>query len=253
MKNILIIILSVSVLLSCNKDDEGFASGTLGKFIEDLGLPTQRDSLIACAAGSASGNFMNGTGNTSVFFYPPTGAENFRYFEIETPTTNTQLDLLTFRQVDHPVSPIFNGYLQRFTGNISNKVCVVTFVKSGKLFISDPITIKSTTQATDINPPGYNIFNASSLEPSFQWSTSPNGIDVIYFSVVADANDNLISGTYTESPNWTFYDLTNVVLNIRDVDPAPTLTANTDYRFVMMAVSDDNWVNSLVDEDFSTN
>jgi len=205
--------LSILVILGCSKDDEGFGEGTLGKYISDLGIPTQRDSVIACAGGIPNGNFLDGNGNTSVFFYPPTGAQNFKYFEIETPSGNTQLDLLTFQERIHPVSPLFNGYLQRFTGNISNKVCVVTFVKGGKLFISDPITIKSANQPTDLNTNDLNIFNASSLEPSFQWSTSQNGIDAIYFSVVADDSDNLISGTYTETPNWTFYDLSDVVLN----------------------------------------
>jgi len=251
-KYFVLLLLAIGLLFSCNKDESSFEEGTLGKYIADLGLVTQRDSLIACAASGQGGILQNTTGNISVLFYPPSGADNFRYYEFETPSTAGSLDLRNFRFKELKDEALFNGYLRRFVADISDKLCLVTFVKNGKLFISDPITIKGSSQPTDFNPPGTNIFNASSLSPSFTWSPSNNGVDKIYFQVVADSNGNLISGTYTEGTSWTFYDLSNVVLNIRDISPAPTLMANQDYKFVLMSVSDDNWVNTLIDQDFMT-
>tara|TARA_B110000037_G_scaffold188288_1_gene219533 strand:- start:56975 stop:57187 length:213 start_codon:yes stop_codon:yes gene_type:complete len=69
---------------------------------------------------------------------------------------------------------------------------------------------------------------------------------------VSDLEGNLISGTYTYEKNFTFYDLTNVVLNIKDVDPALALQPNRTYRITMMAVSQDNWVNLLCEKKFNT-
>ncbi len=189
--------------------------------------------------------------NISVLFYPPTGATDYRYYELDTPPAGS-VDLTTFRYLELNDEPLFNGYLRRFVANLSDKVCLVTFVKNEKLFISDIISIKGSSQPTEFNPSGTNIFNASSLSPSFTWNASSSGIDKIYFHVVADADGNLISGTYKETPNWTFYDLSNVVLNIRDVTPAPTLESDQSYKFVVMSVSDDNWVNTLIDQDFTT-
>ena len=52
---------------------------------------------------------------------------------------------------------------------------------------------------------------------------------------------NLISGTYTYEPNFTFYDLSNVVLNITDTSSVPLLKENSTYTFTLMGVSEDNW------------
>ncbi len=247
------LLLLTGLLSACSKEESAFGDGTLGKYIAELGLPTQRDSLIACAASGQHGilkdNFNN---DISIIFYPPTGAMNYRYYELATPAAGT-IDLRDFKLKELNHVPLLNGYLRKFVGNIADKLCLVTFVKDSKLFISDPITIKGTSQPTTFNPSGTNIFNASSLSPSFNWNPTATRIDKIYFQIIADADGDLISGTYTESTNFTFYDLSNVVLNIRDITPPPTLTADQEYQFVMMGVSDDNWVNVLVDTTFTTN
>lgn len=252
-KYLFYIILLLIGLASCSKDKATiYPEGTLGRYIADLNLPVQRDSLIACAASGQDGLLSNTSNHDiSVLFYPPLGAYDFRYYELVTPKLNC-IDLYEFEHIEKEELPIFNGYLRRFIGDMSDVTCLVTFIKNDKLFISNPINIKGESQPTTISD-AVNISNANNLTPSFSWEVSSTGIDQIYFQVVADADVNLISGTYTESTSWTFYDLSNVVLNIRDIAPAPILSSDSNYKFVMMAVSRDNWVNSIVAKDFDTN
>jgi len=65
-------------------------------------------------------------------------------------------------------------------------------------------------------------------------------------------NLKLLSGTYTADTNWNFYDLSNVTLNIRDVNPVPSLDSNSTYTFTLMSVSDDNWVTTFGQKEFKT-
>ncbi|MFT4602312.1 MAG: hypothetical protein ACI857_002498, partial [Arenicella sp.] len=76
--------------------------------------------------------------------------------------------------------------------------------------------------------------------------------NVIYFQVIADKHGNLVSGTYTINKFFNFYDLTNVVINIKEF-PIPFLDNGEHYTFTLMAVSDDNWVNVAATKEFTTN
>lgn len=69
--------------------------------------------------------------------------------------------------------------------------------------------------------------------------------------MVSDAAGNLISGTYTEQKHFQFYNLSNVVMNIHDVRPPPTLQTNATYTFTLMGVSEDNWVNLMAMKPFT--
>jgi len=66
-------------------------------------------------------------------------------------------------------------------------------------------------------------------------------------------DNNLISGTYTIEKTFTFYDLSNVVFNITDPNSNPTLEANQTYKFILMGVSEDNWINFFLEKEFITN
>ena len=76
--------------------------------------------------------------------------------------------------------------------------------------------------------------------------------NVIYFQVISDTDNNLISGTYTIEKNFTFYDLDNVVFNITDPNANPTLEPNKTYNFTLMGVSEDNWVNLFMEKELRT-
>jgi hypothetical protein len=62
----------------------------------------------------------------------------------------------------------------------------------------------------------------------------------------------LISGTYTYDKFWLFYELSNVVLNIKVQDPPPVLHPNRKYTFTVMGVSENNWVNLIGEKTFIT-
>jgi hypothetical protein len=128
---------------------------------------------------------------------------------------------------------------------------IVTYITDGTLHISNPITIKANTKPTEVNPSLLNII-ANNTNPRFEWEDGTYKENAIYFHVVSDLNGNLISGTYTFEKNFTFYELNNVVLNITDPSTNPSLESNTTYKFTLMGVSLDNWVNILIEEEFST-
>ena len=73
--------------------------------------------------------------------------------------------------------------------------------------------------------------------------------NVIYFQVISDANNTLISGTYTIDKWFQYYNLANIVLNITIGTP-PNLIPSDEYNFTLMGVSEDNWVNLVVEKSF---
>ena len=87
--------------------------------------------------------------------------------------------------------------------------------------------------------------------PQFSWATNALGDNAIYFQVISDAEDNLISGTYTTESQFQYYNTSNVVLNITQGVP-PALVSNATYNFTLMDVSLDNWVNLVVQKPFIT-
>ena len=254
MKYIFYLSIVALILTACSKDEPNVQQGSLAQYIQSTtDLPLQYDSLIACAASGQNGILSdNSNKETSIIFYPLPGSSDFRYFS----NKQIPIDVNNFNAyIEQNVndSGLFNGYLRKFQSDATDEIGVVTFIKNNRIYISNPISIKTANQPTAFNPSGFSIFNASSLSPSFSWNSSSQGFDKIYFQVVADAQNNLISGTYTQTQNFTFYDTSNVVLNIRDVSPAPTLSPNQEYKFVLMSVSEDNWVNTLIDQNFTTN
>ena len=85
----------------------------------------------------------------------------------------------------------------------------------------------------------------------------------LWHSVPADPDTEVVSaekpeahaaraGDESEDFNWQFYDLSNVVLNVHDVTPTPSLQPNETYKFVLMGVSEDNWVNLMGERTFQT-
>jgi len=127
-------------------------------------------------------------------------------------------------------------------------MAIVTYLSEGKIHVSDPIRIKTNPKPTEVSSTLVNI-EVEQDSVHFQWQDGIIDENVIYFQVVSDTQGNLISGTYTYDRSWTFYDTSNVVLNIT-TDENPMLTSGEEYTFTMMAVSDDNWVNLLIQKDF---
>ena len=247
MKKIGVFVFGIIALASCTKEKFG---QTLEDYLaENAGL--ERTDLIACAAGSEEEWDSEGTYPTSVFFYPIEGASDFRYFE--TKKLKDSLDFSTYRQKELTDDPVFNGYLWKFNNTEfkGERMGIVTYKTPGKMHVCKPIRLKTNEKPTEQTTQVLTI-TENGVTPMFEWMDGITPENAIYFQVISDLNGNLISGTYTFEKNFTFYNLDNVVINIRDIDPAPELEPNTEYRFTLMAVSRDNWVNLVAETTFNT-
>ena len=207
------------------------------------------DDLIACAGGNNT-EFLGDTQNpVSVFFYPEEGAYEFMYFE----TNHLQLDnsnLRNYSRKAFSVTELFNGTMMKFEHPAVEieKWGIVTYKTEGKLHVCNPIRLKPGSAPTqDIS--SITIVTESGITPSFDWMAENEPENVIYFSIVSDTLDNLISGVYTYDKFWTFYDLSNVVLNVSPSNPS--LTPGNPYMYTMMGVSEDNWVHTLAMQMFT--
>ena len=239
------------VLLIANCDgqpgEDPLPANSLAALISELNLPIQRDSLIACAASGQNSFLAESSGlPVSVIYLPVSNSGPVWFFETNG-LINDKTDYSRYFQRQLEDKPLLNGFLRKFAhaGASEETIGVVATVSNGKLFLSNEINIKVANQPTVFSAEAIAIDQAQPLMPAFSWSASEQGADAIYFQVVSDVTGNLISGTYTQEPDFQFYKLDNVVLNINDTDPAPSLESGVSYTISVMAVSLDNWVNSF--------
>lgn len=247
MKNLLVMFLSCLVFLGCNKNK----GKTLESYIDE-NSSLERAELIACAAGTPDGFNGDSQCPTSVFFYPIEGATDIRYFEAE--KLKDSLKFKKYFEKDLSQSLVFNGYLRKFNNSEFKKerMGIVTYKTNGKLHVCDPIRLKTNEKPTETNSALITV-TENGVTPLFEWTDGIIDENVIYFQVISDMDGNLISGTYTYEKHFEFYNLDNVVLNVSPTNTTPTLAPNQDYRFTLMAVSEDNWVNLFGEKVFSTN
>lgn len=238
---ILVFVLTFA-FFSCSEDDDVIITRNLQEYISNNSGRTL-DNVIACAA--------NENGNSSlsyIFYYPITGATDIQYFETADLTVD-ETNFENYNKVNLTKSDVFGGKLQRFSrSGASESWCIVTYLTEGKLHISNPIKLKNTSNAT-LWESNITIDSAQSLMPIFTWSDFGITDNAIYFQVISDVNDNFISGTYTTDKSFQFYNTSNVVLNINTETPE-SLAINTTYNFTLMAVSEDNWVNLVIQNSF---
>lgn len=237
--NRFLILLVILFLMGCSTDKVD-QEVTLENFLEDTEIVI--DNVIACAAS----NFDTST--ISVFFYPRIGASNLQYFETENAEVYKN-DFLNYERKSPPLLDLFNGYLKKFeVVTNTEKWVIITFEEDGKTHISNPIRLKQNAKPTEYLPQNLKVDTSSEM-PSFIWSDGTYDDTKIYFQVISDEQENLISGTYTFEKEFRFYELDNVVLNITNGVPTQ-LKQDTSYRFTLMAVSEDNWVNQFSEIDF---
>ncbi|MGB0882833.1 MAG: hypothetical protein ACPGSO_07745 [Vicingaceae bacterium] len=237
---------------ACKKQTVNAKQTSLQDYIAEKSELAISDELIACAAGIPEGFMGESQYPTSVFFYPVTGAHSFKYFEAKNIADSLNYEKYVAKEL--PSIPVFNGYLHRFknTAFQGERMGIVTYITSGKLHVCTAIRLKTNVKPTEVLPQNVTV-TTDSIHPLFEWADGSITENVIYFQVVSDSLNNLISGTYTYDKIWRFYDLSNVVLNIKDVQPAPVLMPNTNYKFTLMGVSEDNWVNIMAEVPFLTN
>ena len=255
MKNFWLTILLLS-FLACNKETTKLVpdlADDLATYVEvNPEFRLVRDSLIACAVGGQT-QFLTDT-PISILFYPEGNAMEFHYFETDNINVDPD-DLANYQRVELPDEPLLNGYMHRFkrTALNENTWSRVSFVKDGNLHISNPVRLKYNDLPTEYNADILTIDQQTPLSPIFQWQDGRIDENQIYFQIVHDENNNLISGTYTFDQHFQFYDLSNVVLNVSPTSPTPSLAAGQKYSFVMLGVSIDSWVNLIVEGEFETN
>jgi len=254
MKKYLTFYLLIFFLNSCKKDTNVnmVSTSILSDYIRsESNQYALIKQLIACAASTDMADPEQRTFPISVFYYPVNGAFDIKYFEINNLESDyNNYENYAFKDLQHV--PVFNGYLGRFKCNVpSDSWCIVTYKTPGKLHICNPIKIKHYSCPTLYAPQVISVRD-DGIQPGFSWIDSTTSNNAIYFQVVSDSANNLISGTYTYDKQWVFYDLSNVVLNIRTVSPAPSLLRSKKYNFTLMSVSLENWVNLTGSKVFET-
>jgi len=239
MRSVLFFILFV-ITVSCSSDLEN-QDVTLKDALMDK--TSVVDNVIACAASNENDDLV------SVFFYPREGASNIRYYETENLNVSKN-DYDQYYRLDIASFDVFNGYLKKFELAVSEeKWVIVSFEEAGKTHLSNPIRLKHLTKPTEYASENVKVDSFDAGMPLFTWEDGEYTDTKIYFQVVSDAADNLISGTYTYENSFQYYDLKNVVLNITEGNPL-ALKIDEKHNFTLMGVSEDNWVNLFSEIEF---
>jgi len=227
-------------LLSCSSEQPIVNDTNLFEYLEDKTFEV--GAVIACAASEEN------TNNVLVFYYPEEGATDIKLYE----SVDADIDpntFLNYELVNEESTPFFNGYLGKFTRTLSvEKWTIVTYELNGQIKVSNPIRIKQNTKPS-VWSENVIIDQSANMMPKFSWTNNAFGDNAIYFQVISDAQDNLLSGTYTYENEFQYYNTTNVVLNITIQTP-PNIIEGNFYKFTLMDVSEDNWVNGVIQKTF---
>lgn len=236
-------ILLAFIIVACSQDDRDDNIITIGTLADLVAINNvQIDNVIACASGTENENEF------IAYVYPRPGVSDLRYFETFDATADKN-DYTQYVALDLETEDLFNGYLKKFTRTSpEEKWVIISFKEEGELHLSNPIRIKHQTQNT-LFTDQVLIDQSQTGMPAFSWTSVINDNDAIYFQVVSDGTNELLSGTYTFEDMFQFYKLDNVVLNVTQETPMPLQSQET-YQFLLMGVSEDNWVNSLMQRTF---
>lgn len=234
------LLICVGLLFSCSDSDTNLEA-TLASYLDNQAI--ELGGVIACAASDVETNAI------LTFYYPEEGATNIQYYETSSTDTDEN-NFSNYLEIDLEPEPFFNGYLGKFMQNSPHeKWIIVTFKLGDVIKVSNPIRSKQISKPTVWNN-DVTINQAIDGMPNFFWPDNAAGDNTIYFQVISDTQNNLLSGTYTYDNNFKYYDTSNVVLNITTQNP-PSLIEGNFYNFTLMDVSEDNWVNLVILKSFT--
>ncbi|WP_343330622.1 hypothetical protein [Polaribacter staleyi] len=243
-KNLLLTIFIAFCLFSCTQDTDITVPRNLQEYIEassnNLG---ETFAYAASADGDAS--------TTYIYVAPEEGATDIRYYEADSLNIDDVLDFVNYRRENVTLTEVFDGKLQRFTrtGEDENW-CLVTYLLDGELYKSNPIRLKNATNPTSWTDE-VTIKFPETLKPTFTWSDFGVTDNAIYFEAISkEEDDAFVSGTYTLDATFQYFDISNVEININTPLTPDDLVEDTEYLFTMMAISADNWVNTVIEETF---
>lgn len=228
---------------------------SLRSFIQGNSLIEQRDSLIACAFSGDHAFLPQGIGaDVRVLSYSYFQEGEFIYFHsTDRVAASDNLGHYTYRRAlgarnvaggFFEVLPVAQPAAETF------ERMIVARVIGDKIYLSNAIFLKGTGDPTAAFPGALAVADAPQGTPRFTWPETP-GDNVIYFQLLTDGNDRVVSGTYTTEPGFTYYQTDNVVLNVSPgTPPASLASGNGPYRMTVMGVGANNWVNFIRDVDF---
>lgn len=244
MKTNFLYLIVVFLLVGCAENKTAVTVLNLQEYITQ-NSSLQLDEVIACSASD-----KQNASTSYVFYYPIIGATDIRYFETDSLVANKS-DFSLYTQKDLEIQDVFGGKLQRFVRSNNTKEAwgVVSYKTNGKLHKSNPIRLKQSSKPTEWTD-DVNINQDISTQPIFTWKDGKVKENTIYFSVINDANKQFMSGVYTYEKRFQYYKLDNVVLNINTAIP-PALKVDKTYHYLMMGVSEDNWVNLVIQKSFT--
>lgn len=241
-KTILTLFITLSLVTSCSSDEEMITSIILSDYLETKNsIP---DDVIACAASSKNKETI------FVYFFPETNTSEYRLYLLpNSEIKKTEFDKYELQSKDSEIA-VANTIRAFELENSQEEVwAIVSFEKENEIHYSNPINLKHKTSATIYDSDV--MVDTSDIE--FTWKNTL-GVDetenAIYFEIINDENNDLISGTYTYENNYTYLDNSNVVLTITP-ENMQQLETNTNYSFIVMGVSEDNWVNFISDVNFT--
>ena len=239
----LLFFIAIISFISCQNDELIEEPQHLQAYI-DVNSQNPLDEMIACAASDPNDPTIS-----YAFYYPVTGATDIRYYESEIVTIDPN-NFSLYKRKELAKEPVFGGKLERFVRAGSNEAwCVVTFKLQGALHVSNPIRLKNSTKPSEwTNAVAIDL--SQSGAPKFSWNDGTIVENAIYFQVITDVQNQFLSGTYTYEKCFQYKNMANVVLHINTETP-PDLEVGQDYNFVLMGVSEDNWVNLVVQNTFT--
>lgn len=241
--------LTLTIALSSCSDDDCCANvQSLQSQIVEFGSEQAENTLVACAAG---GHTVDGTAAPlSMFYYPLTGATDFRYY-VMSGTTDTS-DLSQFIYQEEEREELFGGFLQRFILDDAETDfwARVSYRVGDAFYYCKPVHVRVNEQPSEFLPENAVINLDEPLHPVITFEDGLATDNIIYFHVISDENKNAISGTYTTEKMWRFYDLSNVVFNVTPEDWNPELQIGETYNYTLMGVTADNWVNLIAEKSF---
>ncbi len=240
------------IISACNKDAD-VPEDSLQAYIDSNEEWTTFNELIACAAGGQVGFLDDAEAPLSMFFYPKPYSTNFKYYETAS-INDDPLDLSAFIEKEVPQEPLFNGFMKRFfLPQPSQDVWArVSYLSNDTLWYCKAVRIQYNEKPSVYNPALCTIDQTNPLEPIFSWTDGSTTDNIIYYQVISDERGDALSATYTTDSYFQFYNTDNVVLNVTRPGPVLPLEPNKEYGFVLMGVSEDNWVNLIVTKSFMT-
>ena len=244
MKRILPLML-LFVLASCVQDDSpAIIFDDSQTLLEDLdGRTFVNHSVIACA-----GNDRFDTDILNVYFFPEQGASNFKFYETSIPNVDPD-DFSNYVQLDVDDIAFLDGTLRVFNRRFSiEQWVIVTYEVEDRILISTPIRTKNVFQPT-LWTDEVMIDQTETGKPVFDWEPESYENNAIFFEVVTTESNEVLSGTYTNDSHFQFTNLDNVVLAITESIPE-SLTPGLEYNIIVMDVSLDNWVNTIIKRSF---